>query len=284
MRLDIRYDGTAFSGWAKQPGLRTVQGVLDDALAKHPPGAALARAIVVAGRTDAGVHATGQVAHIDVEPAEPGDTFSGLTVDSWGVPELDRVCHRWNRFLPGDIRVTGLTVAPKGFDARFSAIRRHYRYRVSDAKWGVDPLRRADTLAWHHTLDVERMNRASAALIGLHDFAAFCKQRAGATTIRELQDLTWRRVSEDVLEAHVAADAFCHSMVRSLVGALLLVGDGRRGVEWPGAMLARGERCSAVAPPHGLTLTEVEYPDSSELEAQATRTRRRRTPDDHAVS
>ncbi|WP_425432307.1 tRNA pseudouridine(38-40) synthase TruA [Haloechinothrix alba] len=277
MRLDIRYDGTAFSGWAKQPRLRTVQGVVEDALAKHPPGASVPGSIVVAGRTDAGVHATGQVAHVDVASLAPGSTFRGLNVDTRGVPELERVRHRWNRYVAADVRVTAIEVAPGGFDARFSAVRRHYRYRVSDAPWGVDPLCRIDTLTWPKPLDVDRMNRAADGLVGLNDFAAFCKQREGATTIRELQQLSWQRVGDHVIEATVSADAFCHSMVRSLVGASLLVGDGRRAVNWPAELLQKGERSSAVAPAHGLTMTGVDYPDNDSLAARAEASRRMRS-------
>lgn len=229
--------------------------------------------MVVAGRTDAGVHATGQVLHVDVPPLA-GEMRSGrLPVDEHGIPDLERMCHRWNRYLPGDVRVLGARVAPEGFDARFSATRRHYRYQVSDAPWGVDPLRRNDTLAWGRGLDVSRMNAASDALLGLNDFAAFCKQREGSTTIRELQRLHWERMDDHLVRAAVSADAFCHSMVRSLVGALLLVGDGRRGVEWPAEMLRNRVRGSAVAPAHGLTLIGVDYPPDNELAARAEQTR-----------
>lgn len=272
LRLDVSYDGTDFSGWAKQPERRTVQGVLEDALAKQPPGVRVHGSVVVAGRTDAGVHATGQVVHLDVEPL-PKDARHRLPVDAAGVPDLERMTHRWNRMLPGDVRVLSAAVAPEGFDARFSAMRRHYRYQVSDAPWGVDPLRRADTVGWGRPLDVERMNASAERLLGLNDFAAFCKQREGGTTIRELQRLRWERTDVHLLQVLVSADAFCHSMVRSLVGALLLVGDGRRGVDWPAELLHGGVRDSAVAPAHGLTLIGVDYPADAELAARAERTR-----------
>lgn len=185
--------------------------------------------------------------------------------------------YRWNRHLPPDVRVLAAAVAPDGFDARFSAVRRHYRYRVSDAPWGVDPLQRHDTLAWGRSLSVERLNDASAELLGLHDFAAFCKQREGGTTIRELQHFVWRRIDAHLVEVAVSADAFCHSMVRSLVGALLLVGDGRREQDWPSHLLGSGVRDSAVAPAHGLTLVGVDYPPDAELAARAEQTRNIRT-------
>lgn len=270
--MEISYEGTDFSGWARQPGLRTVQGLVEDALAKQPPGRSVPRSVVVAGRTDAGVHAAGQVVHLDVVPfASAAETR--LDVDERGVPDLDRMRHRWNRILPGDVRVLAASVAPEGFDARFSALRRHYRYQVSDAPWGVDPLRRRDALAWNRPIDVDALNEAAQELLGLRDFAAFCKPREGATTVRELQRFSWERVDEHLIAARVSADAFCHSMVRSLVGALLMVGDGRRPRGWPGELAAAGERTSSVAPAHGLTLVGVDYPDAAELAERAARTR-----------
>ncbi|MFR9730922.1 tRNA pseudouridine(38-40) synthase TruA [Saccharopolyspora sp. MS10] len=270
--MGVSYEGTDFSGWAKQPGRRTVQGLLEDALAKQPPGREIPRSVVVAGRTDAGVHAEGQVVHLDVVPFDPAAP-GRLPVDEHGVPDLERMRHRWNRILPGDVRVLAASVAPEGFDARFSALRRHYRYQVSDAPWGVDPLRRRDTLAWNRPVDVSALNTASRELLGLRDFAAFCKPREGATTVRELQRFEWERVAEHLVVARVSADAFCHSMVRSLVGALLLVGDGRRGRAWPAELAGSTERTSAVAPAHGLSLVGVDYPDDAELAARAESTR-----------
>ncbi|NHD16630.1 MULTISPECIES: tRNA pseudouridine(38-40) synthase TruA [unclassified Actinopolyspora] len=276
IRIDLCYDGTDFSGWARQPGLRTVQGLLEDALSKQPPGREVVGSVVVAGRTDSGVHADHQVVHVDAVPLAP-DEAGRLALDEHGVPDLERLCGRWNRILPPDVRVLRARVAAEGFDARFAAARRHYLYRVSDAPWGVDPLRRRDTLAWNRPLDVDRLNRASSELLGLHDFAAFCKKREGATTIRELLSFEWERVGRYSLQARVSADAFCHSMVRSLVGSVLMVGDGRRAQEWPGEMLRSETRTSAVAPAHGLTLAEVEYPPDEELAERARTTRVRRS-------
>lgn len=272
----MAYDGTDFFGWAKQPGLRTVQGLLEDALSKQPPGREVPRSVVVAGRTDAGVHASRQAVHVDVLPFGAG-AGGRLPVDEHGVPDLERLCFRWNRILPGDVRVLGARVAADGFDARFSAMRRHYRYQVSDAPWGVDPLRRRDTLAWNRSLDVDRLNEGTRALLGLNDFAAFCKQREGATTVRELQRFSWERFEDRLLVARVSADAFCHSMVRSLVGSLLMVGDGRRDPDWPAELLRAGVRTSAVAPAHGLTLVGVDYPPDSDLAARAAQARSRRS-------
>ena len=262
LRLDLSYDGTDFSGWATQRGQRTVQGVVTEAL-----GVLLRTevALTVAGRTDAGVHATGQVAHLDV----PVAAF-GLVADT-----LPR---RLAGVLPADVRVRRVTVASPEFDARFSALRRRYAYRVTDAPWGAEPLRRRDTLAWPRPLDVAAMRDAAAALLGEHDFAAFCRRREGATTVRVLEELRWETGDDGVHAAHVAADAFCHSMVRSLMGALLAVGDGRRPASWPAGLLARSERAGevSVAPAHGLTLVAVEYPPDQALAARAEATRRLR--------
>jgi tRNA pseudouridine38-40 synthase len=259
-RLDIAYDGTDFSGWAVQPGRRTVCGVLQDAL-----GTLLRApvALTVAGRTDAGVHATGQVAHADLPAAT----------------DPERLVRRLARLLPADVRVRALVGVPDAFDARFGALRRHYRYRVATAPHGAEPLRARDTLAWPHSLDLDAVAAASAGLLGEHDFAAFCKRREGATTVRALQELRWTRAADGVVTAAVAADAFCHSMVRSLVGALLDVGRGRRTADWPAGLLTRRERASEVpvAPAHGLTLVAVDYPPAAELAARAELTRRVRT-------
>lgn len=271
VRAELSYDGTDFAGWAKQPGQRTVQGLLEDALAKQPPGKRVPRSVVVAGRTDSGVHADGQVVHFDVEPVDAAS--SRLPVDADGIPDLDRMAHRWNRILPPDVRVRKAEKAPAGFDARFSAMRRHYRYQVSDAPWGVDPLRRRDTLAWNRPLDVDALNAAARELLGLHDFAAYCKPREGATTIRDLQSFSWTRVEEHLVVAEVMADAFCHSMVRSLVGTLLMVGDGRRRTGWPHEVLDSEVRTSAVAPPHGLSLAAIDYPPPEQLAARAEQAR-----------
>ncbi len=222
-------------------------------------------ALTVAGRTDAGVHATGQVAHADL-PADLDGTW---------------LVRRLARLLPPDVRVRAIVPVPPAFDARFGALRRHYRYRVATAPHGAEPLRARDTLSWPYPVDVEALNAASAGLLGEHDFAAFCKRREGATTVRALQRLAWTRADDGVVEAAVSADAFCHSMVRSLVGALLDVGRGRRPVSWPAELLTRGGRASevGVAPAHGLTLVGVDYPPDAELADRVNATRRLRVTD-----
>ncbi|WP_240746556.1 tRNA pseudouridine(38-40) synthase TruA [Cryptosporangium phraense] len=266
--MDIAYDGTDFSGWAVQQGLRTVQGELTEALVRVTRTDV---SLTVAGRTDAGVHAAGQVAHVDL-PEEVWDTLGASLV------------RRLSGLLPGDVRLRAVARAHPDFDARFGALRRRYRYRITDAPWGAEPLRRRDTLAWPRPLDLDAMRAAATALLGEHDFAAFCRRREGATTIRALEEFRWEVAPEGpgrVLEAHLAADAFCHSMVRSLIGALLAVGEGRRPPSWPATLLSRTERANdvTVAPPHGLTLVAVEYPPDDELGARIDLTRRVRTLD-----
>jgi tRNA pseudouridine38-40 synthase len=264
LRLDLAYDGASFSGWARQPGQRTVQGVVEAALDRlfrlEAPSA-----LTVAGRTDAGVHARGQVAHVDVPPA------------SWAQAESTAL-RSMSGLLPAEVRVRSIAVAPPGFDARFSALWRRYSYRVCDDPAAADPLRRGDTL-WHRRkLDIAQMNEAAAACLGEHDFAAYCRRREGASTVRRLIRLDWARQASGEAVANVVADAFCHNMVRALVGALLAVGDGRKQVTWPREVQAAGVRDPAVhvAPPHPLCLEEVRYPADSELAQRALATRRLR--------
>lgn len=258
MRLDIAYDGRDFSGWARQPnppGLRTVQGVLEEAFG-HLLGVAVI--VTCAGRTDAGVHARGQVAHVDVA--------------AWPV-EVD--VRRVNRALPSDVRVTRISPVPVEFDARFSAIWRRYTYRVCDDGIGPAPMDRWSVLPWHRPLRIDALNEASAALVGEHDFASFCKPRDFGTTVRELQVLNWDRDAGGLAVMTVQADAFCHSMVRSLVGVLLPVGDGRRATSWPAEILQSGQRHSAVTvmPAFPLVLEEVGYPADDQLLDRQRQTR-----------
>ena len=263
LRLDLGYDGSGFSGWARQPGRRTVEGVIDEALAKvlrlpGPPG------LTVAGRTDAGVHARGQVAHTDVPQR------------AWAEGS-ERLLHRLAGLLPADVRVWQVSEAPGGFDARFSATSRRYTYRLCDDPMGVDPIRRFDVVWNRRPLDVASMSSAAAQLVGEHDFVAFCKRREGASTVRTLLRFDWRRGGDGLVEAHVMADAFCHNMVRSIVGACVAVGEGRRPAEWLGEVLGCevGRSSSVmVMPPHGLTLEEVTYPAEGQLAARAQASRR----------
>jgi tRNA pseudouridine38-40 synthase len=246
-RMDISYDGTDFAGWAMQPGLRTVEDTLMTTLAMVlrlpvPPR------LVVAGRTDAGVHATGQVTHIDL-PMEAVSMTSEM------------VLRRVNGALGfnSDVVVRAFGIAPAGFDARFSPIARRYEYRISDQIESINPLERHNTVRFHGRLEAGAMSEAAHSLVGLRDFGAFCRLRPGATTIRELQVFTWERTEQGSLVATLQADAFCHSMVRALIGATVAVGEGRLAAAELNAVRDEALRTSdfTVMPAHGLTLVEV---------------------------
>jgi len=259
LRLDLSYDGTNFSGWAVQPDRRTVQQVIEDAIST----VAQAKAeTIVAGRTDAGVHATGQVIHVDVP-----ETL-----------ELSDLAYKLNRILDEDIRINQISIAPPAFHARFSALRRYYEYRILDENKVIPPLARFNTESWYRPLDVDVMNQASALLLGTHNYAAFCKFREGATTIRTLETYSWRRDRDGYLIGDVVADAFCYSMVRNLVGAIVCVADGRKDLSWITTLLEDKERVSdsLVFPARGLSLYKVDYPTDAELLERAAKTIARR--------
>lgn len=276
LRLDLAYDGTSFAGWAPQPGLRTVAGELGTALATVLRRAAPVP-VTAAGRTDSGVHARGQVAHVDVAAVElePLPGRSDRTAE-------DALVSRLSGILPPDVVVRAVTRAPAGFDARFSATERRYLYRLADPTAERDPLRRHDTVRWHRPLDLDAMNAAARPLLGLKDFAAFCKRREGATTIRTLLEFSWLRADDGVIAATVRADAFCHSMVRALVGSVVAVGEGRRPADWPTGVQAAAAQGDGrgpgvlVMPAHGLSLQEVVYPPDGHLARRAGQTRARR--------
>lgn len=263
LRIDLAYDGTDFAGWAKQPGLVTAQGTLEDALAT------ILRVdevhTVVAGRTDAGVHATGQVVHVDVADGTDPQPLVG----------------RLNSLLTNSgLSVHAVIVAPDGFDARFSPIYRRYEYRIADTESRRDPRSRRFTHWVDERLDVNSMNDAAQSLVGLHDWTTYCKPREGATSVRELQEFSWRRDGDGILVATVRADAFCHNMVRNLVGMCVAVGRGRLTPEDAVILREQRLRTSAfvVVPPQGLTLVEVGYPAPDELAERAERTRDKRDP------
>lgn len=259
LKIKLAYDGTNFSGWAKQPDRRTVQEVFEQAFATITQSPC---ETIVAGRTDAGVHATAQIIHLDIPQNLPWADFA----------------FRLNQLLDRDVRVMSVEAAPEGFHARFSALRRHYKYQIIDNNQAINPLDRYDRTSWYRSLDVERLNDASSLLLGRHDFAAFCKFREGATTIRTLETFQWQRDTNGLLIAQVVADAFCYSMVRNLVGAAVCVAEGRFEPVWIAQMLANKERISdsLVFPPEGLTLVQVDYPDNVELIARAALTISRR--------
>ncbi len=287
IRLDIAYDGTNFHGWGRQPELRTVQGVLEEALAtvfgRHgaPP------ALTVAGRTDAGVHALGQVAHLDVTDEQLASlggarNNTGATKHHGDRSMAGAVARRLNGIagLDTDVWVARSSVPAPGFNARFSATWRQYEYRVADAEAPRNPLHRVNTLWYPASLDVAAMNEAAVSLVGLHDWTSFCKSREGTTNVRTLQRFVWEKDESGVLVARVKADAFCHSMVRALVGATIAVGEAKLSPERLLELRNDRERTSdfKVVPAKGLTLMEVGYPDDGELAARAEQTRARRDP------
>ena len=243
LRIDLAYDGTNFAGWAKQPDRRTVQECIEEALAKI---SRISPETIVAGRTDAGVHATGQVIHVDVPEAT----------------SLDELAFKLNRMLDEDIRINNVAVTKGAFHARFSATRRYYIYKILDGNRAVPPINRFDITPWYRDLDVDLLNSASALMVGEHDFAAYCKFREGSTTIRNLVRFDWSRNSDGILVAELAADSFCYSMVKNLVGAAVCVAEGRFGPDWIQATLENKERISdsLVFPSRGLTLRQVDYP------------------------
>ena len=274
LRLDLAYDGTAFRGWARQPGLRTVQGVLEQAITRVLGGEPQ---LVVAGRTDAGVHAAAQVAHLDLTEAQLARLRKGRN------PAPEALAARLTGVLGPypDVAVHRTAEAAPGFDARFSAVWRRYEYRVADLATAYDPLERARTTTVKAHLDVAAMDAAARSLRGLHDFAAYCKWREGATTIRTLLEFGWRRDDLGILVANVKADAFCHSMVRALVGACVAVGEGRLDAADVARIRDEGVRTAAVKvlAARGLTLTEVGYPADDLLAARAEQTRAHRSLD-----
>ncbi|WP_091721946.1 tRNA pseudouridine(38-40) synthase TruA [Pseudarthrobacter equi] len=277
IRVDLSYDGGPFSGWALQPGRRTVQGALEEALellVRRPIR------VTVAGRTDAGVHARGQVVHLDLADSEWHGMARGQELDP-AVAMTRRLRGALNRVLgdlTGAVQVRGITPALPGFDARFSALWRRYSYRIADGPALWDPLERAFTL-WHKSpLDVELLNQGASRLLGLQNFLSFCKPREGATTIRELQRFEFARAEDGAIVATVQADAFCHNMVRALIGSALYVGEGAVEPGWLYERLLAQKRDakSVLAAPHPLVFEEVAYPSASELLARAELTRARR--------
>ena len=260
LRIDLAYDGTNFAGWAKQPELRTLQGALEDALAK------LVRTqvnTVVAGRTDAGVHALGQVVHVDI-PGSASNSRYRPAEDIW---DLAHFKYRLNQMLDEDIRILKVDFAPVNFDARFSASARQYRYKLLDGNRDLLPLARFDVATWFRALDIDLMNQASAPLLGKHDFFTFCRYREGATTLRTLLDFAWSRDSDGLVICDIAADGFGWNMVRNLVGAAVCVGESRFPTTWISEILMATTRVSDsyVFPARGLTLVQVDYPDAAEL-------------------
>ncbi len=268
LRLDIAYDGTDFHGWARQKGdLRTVQQTIEDALSLVLRSQVR---LTVAGRTDAGVHASGQVAHTDI----PDEALNQRSIEG----DPGRLVRRLAKLLPDDVRVVDVREAPAGFDARFSALTRTYVYRVTTHPAGALPTRARDTAVWPKPIELDAVQACAEALVGLHDFAAFCRPKEHATTIRDVHRFTWAEVSPMLYEARITADAFCWNMVRALVATCLTVGEGRHARTWPRELLLLDTRSAEIplAPARGLTLVGVDYPPEGELAARAEATRARR--------
>jgi len=247
LRIDLSYDGTNFSGWAKQPDQRTLQEEIEHALTVLTQSNI---ATIVAGRTDAGVHAEHQVIHTDV----PEKT------------DISNFAFRLNQLLDEDIRINSVIYAPKNFHARFTAIARTYKYKIVDGGRVTPPLDRYDSADWFRDLDIDLMNQGSKLLLGEHDFFAFCKFREGGTTIRNLLQFDWERDSKNYAVATIKAESFRYNMVRNLVGAAVCVGEKRFEPEWMLKTLEDKVRIpdSYVFPAKGLTLVSVEYPAESE--------------------
>lgn len=273
-RIDLAYDGTDFAGWAKQPGLRTVQGELESALTQVFGEDETGFGMRVAGRTDAGVHASHQVCHIDLNDEQ---------LQRMGRTPLS--AKRLNGLLAEDIRVLAVAEAPAGFDARFGATGRSYEYLIADAQCPPNPKQVRYVLEVPKSLDVALMAETARSLTGLRDFGAFCKPREGATTIRNLRQLEVSRRASREISVQLEADAFCHNMVRALVGALIAVGEGRLDVEQLVDIQKAATRTSKfkVVEPKGLTLSGISYPDDADLEKQAAKARNKRSSTEISV-
>jgi tRNA pseudouridine38-40 synthase len=250
LRLDLAYDGSGFAGFARQPDQRTVQGTLEGALSRllgQPADT------TVAGRTDRGVHALGQVVHLDVDVRVPRAQRA--------VSRPEQLATRLGRMVGPEIAVWAATRVPPDFDARFSATGRGYRYRLSDAPV-LAPLARHDR--WHvqDRLAIGPMRQAARGLLGEHDFAAFCKRPPeGRTTVRRLEEVAISRPQPGQVDVRLAGTAFCHNQVRAIVGCLVEIGRGRQAPGWLGEVLVSRDRSRAarVAPPQGLVLERVRY-------------------------
>ncbi|MBW3078632.1 tRNA pseudouridine(38-40) synthase TruA [Bifidobacterium simiiventris] len=302
LRIDLAYDGGGFYGWAKQPTLRTVQGEIEAALHKilrvptdpaSPESQAEPLRLVVAGRTDTGVHASHQVCHVDISPS-----ILARAVGHMGVPPTVALTRRMQRILPPDITIRDITPAPDGFDARFSALERTYVYRIADRASEVDPRTRGFVLHIDDDLDIAAMNEAAAMTIGLHDFGSFATPNPGGTTIREVKTAYWRRiparplidaamgeryrtpaVESGLLCFTIVADAFARNMVRSLVNGCVQVGIGKRSLDWFAGKMATPLREGSTGPiaPQGLTLEHIQYPPDDQLASRAEAIRAKRT-------
>jgi tRNA pseudouridine38-40 synthase len=279
LAIDLSYDGTDFAGWAKQPDQRTIQETIEEALTRITRHQV---ATIVAGRTDAGVHARHQIIHVDI-PAAPHISRYRPDETEW---DIENFYYRINQILDKDIRINSVVEAPANFHARFSAEARHYRYKILDNNRVLSPLQRVDATTWFRELDIDLMNEASAKMLGERDFATFCRFRPNSTTIRELKRFEWHRDNDGFVIADLCADAFGWNMVRNLVGAAVCVGEGRYPISWMSEILTAKSRVSDsyVFPGSGLTLMQVDYPADEDLLARIDMTLAKRDETFHEAS
>jgi tRNA pseudouridine38-40 synthase len=273
-RVDLAYDGTDFAGWAKQPGLRTVEGDLVKMFEKVFGKSKTDFDMRVAGRTDSGVHAKHQVCHLDI----PQKRLSRIGRDPLNA-------FRLNTLIADDLIILDIHQITSDFDARFSALGRRYRYTIVDPEFKKDPMLVRYALTHKRVLDVALMNLAAKELIGLKDFAAFCKPRAGASTIRNLTTFKVSRDPGGLITIEIHADAFCHNMIRSLVGSIMAVADGRLSIQDLIQAQKSGKRANKfkTIDAKGLSLESIDYPDPADYAKQANLNRVMREISDNSV-
>jgi len=273
-RVDLAYDGTDFAGWAKQPGLRTVEGDLVKMFEKVFGKSKTDFDMRVAGRTDSGVHAKHQVCHLDI----PQKRLSRIGRDPLNA-------FRLNTLIADDLIILDIHQITSDFDARFSALGRSYRYTIVDPEFKKDPMLVRYALTHKRVLDVDLMNLAAKELIGLKDFAAFCKPRAGASTIRNLTTFQVSRDPGGLITIDIHADAFCHNMIRSLVGSIMAVADGRLSIQDLIQAQKSGKRANKfkTIDAKGLSLESIDYPDPADYAKQANLNRVMREISDNSV-
>ena len=271
LKIELAYDGTRYAGWAKQPNQLTIQAEIESAIFKVTRNRS---STVVAGRTDAGVHAAHQIIHLDL-PSDAAVSRYRPDENRW---EIGNLAFRLNQILDEDIRILKVEVASQDFHARYSALSREYTYKILDGGRQIPPLQRFGVAPWYRELDLDLLNEVCAQLLGEHDFAAFCKFREASTTIRNLQEFSWQRDNIGFLVARIRADAFCYSMIRNLVGAAVCVGEKRFPAQWMLDIFTAKSRVSDsyVFPARGLTLVKIEYPDEDGLRNRALLTANRR--------
>jgi len=257
IRAKLAYDGTNYAGFGKQPDQVSIQGELEKSL-KQIFNQTIKT--IAAGRTDRGVHARGQWVHFD------------LPQSAW--QKVKDAKYSLNHVLPSDIRILEIEKVIEDFDARYSALWRRYTYWVADKTHQLDPLRRHYVYKYGYKLDLAKLNKTSQMLIGLHDFATYCKPREHSSTVRNLMQFDWQ-VIDGLFVAELKADAFCYGLVRNLIGAVLPAGAGLIAIDEPKVRLVKKQRSETIfqAPANGLVLEEISYPAPALWAAQSKITR-----------